>query len=64
MESKNSLPLRSTKASLFSFFDESSIPNLKNNVPSTRFWKTNGTPFSVKDEAGANGGYLYLISEN
>ena len=37
MESKNSLPLRSTKASLFSFFDESSIPNLKNNVPSTRF---------------------------
>lgn len=61
MESKNSLPLQSTKASL-SFFDEKSSTDAKNIVPSTRFWKKNGTPFSVKDEPEANGAYLYLLS--
>ena len=39
MESKQSLPIRSTKASLISFFDEQSS-NEKSKLGSCEFWKT------------------------
>ena len=61
MESKNSLPLRSTKSNLPSFFDDLSMNDSANDKNCKRFWKNNGTPFSVKDEPGTNSGLLYLI---
>ena len=48
MDSKQSLPLRSTKTSLLSFFDESTTTDLNKIAISPKFWKKNGTPINAK----------------
>lgn len=48
MDSKQSLPLRSTKTSLLSFFDESTMADQNMIAISGNFWKKNGTPVNIK----------------